>query len=86
VKDEWITLRRRGKVFDPVLPDGDVLGNPQSRDHVDAPGRAEVAQLLEARGRLLGHTDAPRNVIDSNEGLDEYLLCRAFRALAELLL
>ena len=39
-----VAARRRRELVDPGRAGGEVLGDPKGRHHVDAPGRAQIAQ------------------------------------------
>ena len=55
VQDAGIAARRRGKIIDVGDARSDMVGDPQRRRHVHAPGRAEIAQIAEARDLMLWH-------------------------------
>jgi hypothetical protein len=56
-----ITASRDGKIVDLVSARGNVVGNPQSRNHVNAPGSAEIAERSQIRVSMLWHTKPSQN-------------------------
>ena len=77
VEDIGITAGRGGEVADPVFARGDVVGDPQGRHDVKAPGSAEIAQRFEICDDLMGHTNPPPYVIVSRTGFTPTRWCRA---------
>jgi hypothetical protein len=55
VKDIWVAPCDHSQVIDVMDARSDVVGNAQGRSHVDAPGRAQVAQGPEVNPIWLRH-------------------------------